>query len=100
MSLQRNPEVPKPTCHGWVRTEVGSLKIDWMHGHAAPDAVLELLACQCKRECLQERCPCLVNGLKCTYMCRLQTCGNRKEDDSYDAPEYESECSDLDEAEY
>ena len=99
-SLQRNPDVPEPTCHGWVRTEVGSLKIDWMHGHAAPDAVLELLACQCKRECLQERCPCLVNGLKCTYMCRLQACGNRKEDDSYDAPEYESECSDLDEAEY
>ena len=34
------------------------------------------------------------------HMCRLQTCGNRKEDYSYDAPEYESECSDLDEAEY
>ena len=44
-SLQRNPDVPEPTCHGWVRTDVGSLKIDWMHGHAAPDAVLELLAC-------------------------------------------------------
>ena len=43
----------KPLCartnsHGWVRTEVGSLKIDWMYGHAAPDAVLELLSCQCK----------------------------------------------------
>ena len=67
--------MPEPTCHGWVRTEVGSLKIDWMHGHAAPDAVLELLARQCKRECVQERCPF---GLKFTYMCRLHTCGNRK----------------------
>ena len=59
-SLQRNLDVPEPTCHGWVRTEVGSLKIDWMHGHAvighaAPNAVLELLVCQCKRDCLQER---------------------------------------------
>ena len=62
MSLQRNPDVPEPTCHGWVRTEVGSLKIDRMHGHAAPDAVLELLACQYKRECLPEQCPCLGNG--------------------------------------
>ena len=28
-SLQRNPDVPEPTCHGWVRIEVGSLKIHW-----------------------------------------------------------------------
>ena len=47
-------------------TEVVSLKIDWMHGHAAPDAVLERLSWQCKRECLQEQCPCLDNGHKCT----------------------------------
>ena len=71
-----------------------------MHGHAAPDAVLELLSWQCKRECLQEQSPCLDNGHKCTYMCRLQTCGNRKEDDGYVAPKNDSECSDLDEAEY
>ena len=71
-----------------------------MHGHAAPDAVLEGLSWQCKRECLQEQCPCLDNDHKCTYMYRLQTCENRKEDEYYDAPEYDSECSDLDEVEY
>ena len=71
-----------------------------MHGHAAPDAVLERLSWQCKREYLQEQCPCLDNGHKCTYMCRVQTCGHLKEDDGYVAPEYDSECSDLDEAEY
>ena len=38
--LQRNPDVPEPTTHGWVRTEDGSLKIDWMQGHAAPDALV------------------------------------------------------------
>ena len=79
---------------------VGSLEINWMYGHAAPDAVLELLSCQCKRECLQEQCPCLDNGHKCAIMCRLQTCENRKEDGGYDAPEYDSECSDLYEVEY
>ena len=72
MSLQRNPNVPEPNCHGWIRTEVGSLKIDWKYGHAAPDAVLELISCQCKRECRQEQCPCVDNGHKCTYMCRLR----------------------------
>ena len=45
MSLQRNPNVPEPNCHGWIRTKVGSLKIDWMYAHAAPDAVLELISC-------------------------------------------------------
>ena len=71
-----------------------------MQEHAAPEAVLERLSWQCKRECLQELCPCLDNGHKCTYMCRLQTCGNRNEDGGHVAPEYDSECSDLDEAEY
>ena len=79
---------------------VGSLKSDWMYGHCAPDAVLELLSCQCKRECLQEQWPCLTNCHKCTYMCRLQTCENRNEDEGYKTPEYDSECSDLDEVEY
>ena len=77
MSLQRNPLMcQNPT------VVVGSLKIDWMYGHAAPDAVLELLSCQCKRECLQEQCPCLDNGHKCK------------------TPECDSECSYLDEVEY
>ena len=98
-SLQRNPDVPEPSCHGWVRTAAGSLNLDWMHGQAAPDTVLELLACQCKRECLQEQCPCLNNGLKCTYMCRLQTCRNQKEGEDDEVLEYDSGCSDVDEAE-
>ena len=77
MSLQRNPLMcQNPT------VVVGSMKIDWMYGHAAPDAVLELLPCQCKRECLEEQCPCLDKCHKCKK------------------PEYYSECSYLDEVGY
>ena len=43
MALQRNPLMcQNPTI------VVGSLKIDCMYGHAAPDAVLELISCQFK----------------------------------------------------
>ena len=63
MSSHRNPDVPEPNCHGWVRTKVVSLNIDRMHGQAAPDAVLELLACQCKRECLQRTVPLFVSTM-------------------------------------
>ena len=59
MSLQRNPLMcQNPT------VMVGSMKIDWMYGHAAPDAVLDLLPCQCKTECLEEQ-NCFDNGHKC-----------------------------------
>jgi len=67
--LERNPDVPDPDGHGWTKDE-GSPKlgIDWMHGQPAPDSVLELLACKCKKECKAGECICLYNGLKCTYM--------------------------------
>jgi len=94
--LERNPDDPDPDGHGWTKDE-GSPKlgIDWMHRQPASDSVLELLACKCKKECKAGECICLDTGLKCTYMCLLQTCGNQKEDadESYD---YDSDMSDMD----
>ena len=73
--------IPEPDGHGWIKRADGGLDLDWIHGQVAPDAVLELLACQCKRKCVPDDCPCMVNGFKCTYMCRLQTCENQKVED-------------------
>ena len=42
------PDVPPANGYGWVLTADGALKIDWIQGLIAPDAVLELLACHCK----------------------------------------------------
>ena len=75
------PDIPEPDGHGWIKRGDGGLDLDWIHGQVAPDAVQELLTCQCKRKCVPDDCPCMVNGFKCTYMCRLQTCENQKVED-------------------
>lgn len=64
--------------------------VDWMKGPPAPLAVLELLACTCVRTCKLPGCSCLSNKLKCTEMCRLQTCSNKMEEEVVD--EYTQEC--------
>ena len=82
-SLQSCPQVPSPVGSGWC-LEDGKLTIDWMSGEPAPQAVLELLSCQCSRICKLPGCTCLTNGLKCTDLCRLQDCTNRREEDAAD----------------
>lgn len=81
-SLQPNPDVPSPdVCKGWTLDDDGQLMINWMTGAAAPNAVLEFLFCKCKQRCVMPKCQCLVNGLKCTESCRLQSCTNMNTDD-------------------
>ncbi|KAK3751112.1 hypothetical protein QZH41_016239, partial [Actinostola sp. cb2023] len=77
-SLQGCPHIPSPVGSGWI-LEDGKLAIDWMSGEPAPKAVLELLSCHCKRTCKSPGCSCLDNGLKCTDLCKLQDCTNRRE---------------------
>ena len=59
-----------------------------MEGLPAPLAVLELLACMCKKECDAE-CPCIQNKLKCTEMCKLRNCTNIVSDDNDETEEDE-----------
>lgn len=44
----------------------------WLGSKPAPEEVLELMSCTCKRVCSVETCSCLRAGLKCTDMCTLQ----------------------------
>ena len=48
-----------------------------MNGLPAPNTVLSLLSCDCKRRCVEGKCACMVNGIKCTDMCSLKTCDNQ-----------------------
>ena len=57
------------------------LVIEWMHGSPAPDAVLQLFSCKCLRVCKLPQCTCLINGLKSTEMCKLQTCNNQADEE-------------------
>ena len=83
-SLQQHPQVPSPVEHGWVRDDNGQLTLEWMRGSPAPEAVLQLLCCNCSRRCKLPECPCMSNGLKCTILCKLQTCDNQPQDDDLD----------------
>ena len=77
--LDAKPTIPNPTEHGWTE-EDNNLNILWMRSAPAPEVVLELLACKCRRSCKLPDCTCLANGLTCTSMCKLQTCSNQTEE--------------------
>lgn len=90
-SLQSQPSVPSPNDHGWSTNDEGQLEIQWMRGPPAPDAVLQFLSCKCVRSCKLPECPCLNNGLKCTNLCKLQTCANQCSEEKAPAQMTDSE---------
>ena len=66
ISLQQ--EIPLPHDHGWkINNDNNEIKIVWLDSKPAPDEVLELLPCTCRRVCC-----CMKAGLKRTDMCYLQ----------------------------
>ena len=81
-ALQADPQISSPLeCKGWSLGDKGELVITWLTGAPAPDAVLELLSCKCKKSCKVPSCQCIMNGLPCTQACFLQECGNIKDEE-------------------
>ena len=64
----------------------------------APKAVIELLACMRKGVCEGNTCECILNGLKCSDLCRLAECSNQPDEESFPSQEddYISLLPDLD----
>eukprot|EP00794_Sanderia_malayensis_P017402 gene17402-19145_t len=55
--------LPSPDGHGWKITD-GVLSIQWMILPPAPDDVLQLISCNCKKSaCQRGNCVCLSHGL-------------------------------------
>ena len=52
-----------------------NLEFVWLGSRPAPEEVLELLSCNCKRKCTVDTYCCFKAGLKCTGMCSLK-CDN------------------------
>ena len=76
----RNNEVPTPVGKGWfleTNAHGERLETDWMDGLPAPRAVIELIACTCKKSCDETTCDCILNGLKCLDLSRRTTCSNQ-----------------------
>jgi hypothetical protein len=80
-SLQSQPFVANPTDGCQMTDADGKLAVNWMRGSPAPHAFFQLLPCKCVRSFEIPQCTCLSKGLKCTDMCRLQTCHNRASDE-------------------
>ena len=79
-SLNAMVMLPEPDGHGWKIVD-DELVIDWTDEKPAPDAVIEMMSCKCKKPCnLQNQCSCHENGLSCTDMCKC-TCENKVDDD-------------------
>ncbi|XP_047132181.1 uncharacterized protein LOC124811086 [Hydra vulgaris] len=93
-SLEANPDIPKPNGHGWK--EIGNqLEVEWMLIPPAPEDVLQLISCACKKsKCETRVCICRLHGLSCTELCGCSYCENKN--DSYDSlTEYSSSDSDA-----
>ena len=72
---------------GWstqTSGEASNLLIAWVDKKPAPEVVLQLLACKCRRICELLSCVCLSSGLRCTNLCTLKDCGNQPLEDSED----------------
>ncbi|KAJ8358200.1 hypothetical protein AAFF_G00026150 [Aldrovandia affinis] len=80
-SLQEHLHILSPVEHGWARNDDGQLTVEWMRGSPAPEAVLQLLSCNCSRRCKLLECQCMSSGLKCTNLCKLQTCDNQPQEE-------------------
>ncbi|MCH2406132.1 MAG: hypothetical protein MK200_08070 [Nitrosopumilus sp.] len=75
-SLIPNPAVPSPEGHGWYLNENNELAIKWMDCRPAPDEILELVTCDCKKKCVDISCVCMQFGFCCTDACSLTNCSN------------------------
>ena len=83
---------------GWT-LDGRQLVVHWMEGKPTPQAILDMLTCNCTRTCQLPSCECMANGLKCTNICKLLHCGNQatvtnddgSEDENVDEYEQEDE---------
>ena len=73
--IVQNQSIPKPEGHSWQFNK-GLMTPKWISGAPAPNSILDFLSCDCKKDCNSQKCSCISNKLKCTPMCKLQTCSN------------------------
>eukprot|EP00794_Sanderia_malayensis_P021369 gene21369-23451_t len=91
--FEPNPEVPSPHGFGW-KINSDALEIEWMTKSPAPDSILELVSCNCKKaKCATQNCVCVSHGLKCTDMCGCTNCNNDLEEEDDDVSDSEDDAA-------
>ena len=82
-----NPDVPSPTGHGWSEND-SHLEIVWMENQPAPESLLELVVCNCRRAKCADNCQCRILSMECTDVCK---CAGNCENIVYDSDSSESD---------
>eukprot|EP00794_Sanderia_malayensis_P002342 gene2342-2695_t len=92
-AFEPNPEVPSLHGFGW-KINSDALEIEWMTKSPAPDSILELVSCNCKKaKCATQNCVCVSHGLKCTDMCGCTNCNNDLEEEDDDVSDSEDDAA-------
>ena len=68
LSQKPCPKLPSPTQYYWELLD-GKLTPVTCINPPAPEALLELQKCNCKKGCAKKSCGCQKNNLRCTDMC-------------------------------
>jgi len=67
-----------PLKHGYYQNDHGEILPTTTNVPPAPQAIVELIRCQCKAHCTTQKCSCRRHNLACTDLC---LCGNDCEND-------------------
>jgi len=69
-----------PLQNGYYKDEDGQLKPMTTESLPAPEAIIEMVRCQCKADCSSHRCSCNSVELPCTELCQCSTDCQNDED--------------------
>lgn len=81
-----------PLQNGYHKESDGQLKPTMTDALPAPKALIEMVSCQCKRDCSSARCSCRKNYLSCTDLCQ---CSSECKNDEDTQTQYETDDDDA-----
>jgi len=62
-----------PLQNGFYKDALGQFKPTTTEVLPAPDSIIEMVRCQCKKDCLSQKCSCKLKNLPCTDLCQCTT---------------------------
>ena len=90
-ALHGNPDITSPVGNGWSLSG-DVLEVVWMESLPAPESVLGLKTCDCRRLKCNASCQCKILSLECTDICKCHTnCENVSYNDDSDTDDEEIE---------
>ena len=73
-------ELLDPLLNGYYKDESGQLRPITTKSLPAPEAIIAMVRCKCKKDCTYNRCSCKLQALPCTELCHCGTDWQNDED--------------------